>query len=761
MQNQKNQFYDEIDEQEIKLTDYLNIITRYKWLVSITFIIIVISSIIYTARAPRIYKASSKILIEDKMTNDLLMTTFRNKTSAINNNIHILKSRPVIKLTYQIIQNSPQFDKFPINNLDGGSPIGYISSNLTVDTERETELLFINFESTSPIEAKEIVNALAHALKNQDTDYARTEFRNTREFLANQLDNQERQLRNVEEDLRLYKIEHGVSILSEETKSLIEKSSDLSASLSEAITELDVSTKHLDFLKGELTEQDSLLANVNSVLTSPLLEQLKKEIVQKQTQYVNYLTEFEYSKSHPELVALKKAIDQAKSKLNEEIKNTLQVKAGQSDPLMYRSKLTEKISTAQIEKNINESKVVSLKKAVEEYNKKMSILPDTEVELARLERNFKNNEKIYSILMEKYENAKIVEKSKIGSIRIVEEALIPKAPIKPNKKMNIIIAIVLGAGLGIGAALLIHSLDSKIRTFDDVKKAVALPILGTIPLIEVSDEDLDKLETQINNSDGSEKEDLQITRQQIASNLITNYASKSSASEAFRILRTNIISKRKNTDSLSILITSSGPKEGKSTIISNLAATLGQMDAKVVLVDLDLRRPMQHKLFNIDKKHGISEYISEQKNELSDYIKKSKIKNLDLITSGIIPPNPSELLASSNMTKAIAKLKESYDYVMIDSPPVIAVTDSMVLAKKVDILTLAVRVSQADKKVIQRTKELLENIDVKIDGAVINGIRPHSYYSSYEYNYYYYYYYGDEEHKKTKPSILRKNKSIS
>ena len=762
MKDQFNQvkFNEDFEEQEIKLTDYLNIIIRFKWIVASIFLAIFVVSFIYTAKAPRIYKATSKVLLEDKMGSNLLFASMSNKASSINNNIQIIQSFPVMKIANQILSRHEEYKNFPISQIEG-LPESYLKNNLEIDTERETDILIINFESTNPLEAKEAANAAAHALMQEDTDYARIEFKNAREFLANQLDEYDRRLRSTEEELRTYKIEHGISMLSEETQKLIEQSSDMTALLSEAQTELDVANNHLDFLKEELTAQDDFLADVNSVLSSPLIEQLKQETVTLQTQYVNFLTKSEYLPEHPELIALKKSIESAKTKLNEEIQKILLVKSGSADPLMFRSSLIEKISTAQINQNIKSSKVVSLRKAVEKYNERMSLLPDTEVQLARLERNYKINEKTYTMLIEKYEEAKIAEKSKIGKIRIVEEARIPEAPIKPNKKMNMMIAIVLGLGLGIGAALLVHSLDSKIRTFDDVRKYVSLPVLGTIPLIQTDDIELDNIERKIATTKGSERELHKIIYQQVQAKLITNYAPKSSVAEAFRILRTNIISRKKNSDCTTLLITSSGPKEGKSTIQANMATALAQMDAKVILVDLDLRRPMVHTITGIDKEIGISDFLMDKSTQIKSIIKKTNVNNLDVITSGIIPPNPSELLASKRMDEAIESLKEKYDYVLFDSPPVIAVTDSMVMANKVDLLILAIRVDQADKNVVKRTKELLENIKVDIAGVVINGIQPHRYYNNYEYNYYYYYYYGKSEEKKSKNKFFGKNKPLS
>lgn len=758
---QLNQYYESIEEQEIKLSDYIRIVSTYKWLVVFTFLAVFILTIIYTARSPRIYKATSKVLLQEKMTNNLLFTGFSNSASSINNNIQILKSYPVIQLTYQILKRDNDFDTFPISEIEG-SPVEYIKENLSVDTERETDILIINFESISSVEAKAIANAAARALMQQDTDYARVEFRSTREFLAEQLEDNERQLMSSEEELRNFKIENGISMLSQETEQLIEQSAELSAILSSAETELDVSRKHVNYLREELSLQDTFLLDVNTVLTSPLLEQLKTEIVANQTQYVNLLTRLEYSPDHPELVALNKAIESAKKRLNDEIQRISSVNTGSADPLQYRASLIDKISAAEIELNINEAKVTSLQKAVEAYNQKMSVLPDTEIELARLERGFRINEKTYTMLIEKYEEAKIVEQSKVGSIRLVEEALAPEKPIKPNIKMNLLIGIVLGLGLGIGLALLMHSLDSKIRNFDDVRRYVNLPILGTIPLIHIPDSDFDDMEKKINMASTEEKENLEKVLMQMDTKIISNYAPKSSAAESFRILRTNLVAKNKENKSMSILITSAGPKEGKTTIHTNLATTLSQMDAKVILVDLDLRRPRVHSMFHIPKENGISDFLVDKETKLDSFIKKCSVPNLDVITSGYIPPNPSELLASKRMDEAIRLLKEKYDYILFDAPPVIAVTDAMILAKKIDQLYLVVRVAQADKQVIKRAKELLENIGIEISGAVVNGIIPQSYYSSSEYHYYYYYYYGkDKKKKRSNSSRFSKNKSVS
>ncbi|RLD55290.1 MAG: hypothetical protein DRJ01_16850, partial [Bacteroidetes bacterium] len=309
----ENQYPENQEEQEIKLSDYIAIALRYKWLIISIFLIVFASATIYTSKSPRIYRATSMILLEDIISSEFIFSTPSNKNSSINNNIEIVKSIPVLKIAYLILQRDKSYKLFPISNKDKDfNPLGYLKARISVDSKRETDILNIKFDSISRIEAKAAANAVANALKQRNTEYARIEFTNAREFLADQLEEAELRLRSSEEDLRLYKIDNGISILSEETTKLIEQSSDLGAELSSAETELEVVNKHLNYLKGELTKQDSILLDVNSILTSPLIEQLRAEIVANQARYVKLITKPEYSANHPELLSLNQEIESGK-----------------------------------------------------------------------------------------------------------------------------------------------------------------------------------------------------------------------------------------------------------------------------------------------------------------------------------------------------------------------------------------------------------------------------------------------------------------
>lgn len=756
--------FQENQEQEVSLMDYLRIILNYRWLIIGIFLFVMAVTVVYTLNSPKIYEASAKILLEDKSPSQdfMLFSQGLSKTS-INNTIEILKSRPVVNLAFQMVQRYPDFDYFPLvkeQDREFFDPISSISRNIKIETKRETDIITVSYESTSPTEAMVIVNSLSEALMQQNTQNARAEFTNIREFLETQLDAITRRLQNSEEDLRNYKIETGIFQLNQETIKMIEKAAEANANLQSAQAEFEIAQRALDFLQNELAVQDSLLSDVNLSVSTPFIEQLKQEVVRTKSRITTLINNNEYPPDHPEIIRLNRALDNAKNRLDEEIKKTLSIRTGSVDLLGYRNEIIQRIASAQVNENLGYAKVISFQSIVDAYDKRMSTLPDTELELARLQRNYSIDEKIYSILAERYEDAKVAEQAKMGNVRIIERAVMPRIPIKPKKKMNLLIGFVIGIGLGVGAAMMVNSTDTKIRTLDDVERFVKYPVVGTIPYMSINDTEEGKL---INMETGEELVALNQDDSEgkmISARLVSHYAPKSPVAESYRTLRTNIMAK-KQPGSLAMIVSSSGPSEGKSTTLANLAITLAQMKSRVITVDFDLRRPMVHNIYELERNNGSSDYLSDESVKIESVIKASGIPNLDVITSGAIPPNPSELIASERTDQMIRELKERYDYVLFDMPPIIAVTDTMIMAKKVDMLVLVIRVNNTEKSVIQRTKSMLENINIDVTGIVVNGIVHEKYYRGYSYYYYYYYYYYGESKKQQKKSLwaklLRKN----
>ena len=765
MENHQDNLYRESEqlvEQDIDLLGYLRIFLKYKWIILVSLLFVLAISYLYTSRTTRIYQANTRILLETKTQSDMFFMSPVSGNTTINNTIEIIKSRPVLEMTYELLRRYPDFQELPI--AQSANPVKYLRGVQT-EHKRDTDILTISFSSTSPIEASVVPNYVAQALIEQITQYERAELNNIKDFLEDQVEIVSTRLRIAEEDLRVYKIEQGIFLLSEETRALINRSADVEAAYEEAVTERDITTQKIEYLRQELGRQDELFNDVNAIVSSSLIESARAEVVSTQTRITNLVTRNEYPLDHPEIIQLNRQLQNAKDNLNLEIQKVLAVQEGSTDPLAYRGTITEKISLALIDLNIAESKVNALRQTAAEYNIGMSLLPDKEIELARLERSYQINEKIHTMLVEKYEDAKIAVQAKLANIRLLEESSIPTAPIKPNKRLNYLVGLIIGLGLGLGSSLVLHSLDTKIHTLDDMQRTVNLPIFGTIPHIRISESDQVNLMQQLKKAEGDEKAELMETQSLIEARLISHYAPKSPVTESYRTLRTNIIARKKTEGPISIGVTSSAPKEGKTTTIANLAITMAQTESKVVVVDFDLRRPMINNLFNLDKEKGVSDFLIDPESKIEQIIKLTKIPNLHVVTSGHIPPNPSEIISSPRTDLMLRELKERYDYVLIDSPPVIAVTDALILAKKVDMILLVVKVDYVEKDIIKRSKEMISIVESNFTGAIANGIEAHKYYRGYSFYYYYYsnYYYYDEDKSKKKPTkayirkLLRKS----
>ncbi|MBL7108509.1 MAG: polysaccharide biosynthesis tyrosine autokinase [Candidatus Cloacimonetes bacterium] len=739
-----NQF-GESEEEGIKLREYARIIAQHKRIAIAVFIIVIVAGAIYTNNAQRIYRSSGKILLELEKATDLFLTVGGTSRNDLNNQIEVIKSSLVMKRAVRKLQENKQFVNFPI--LSSENPAGALAGGMAIETEREVDIINISFSSTNPAEAQAAVNALIDGYRELDLRYSKSEATTIRKFLEKQLDITSRKLAISEEDLREYKIMNDVFALSDEAKKLTENMLEFETELRINQTDLQVTSEKLKYLKSNLSKLDEKLGSEIVSISTPLIEQLRNRLIENESKLATFLSKENYNLQHPELLALQKENENVKMQMRTEIDKVLQVNEETFSPLDRRQELLTKIINTEADFQIVKAKVTALEKVVENYSLEMMVLPDAELELARLERSKKINEEIYSMLISRYEEAKISEEGKISNIRVLERAFLPKSPISPKVKMNIIISLILGLGLGIGSTMFLDSLNTKIITLSDVERYVKLPILGTIPNIPFYEERLVEIENEINMTSDKEKlKKLRIFQRQLINRFVPQYSPKSPISEAYRTFRTNVVSLMQKPNAKIFLITSSEPKAGKTTTCVNLAITLAQMGAKTLIIDCDLRRPVMHNLFHFEKKNGLSKYLSEKdKMELSTIIHSTEISNLDIIISGKIPANPSELLASKRMNNLVDKLREKYDYIILDTPPIIAVTDPLVIAKKADCIIFVVLAGATQKMVIDRAKQLLQNIGRTPDGVLVNGVQIKKYYGGYGYYYYYYYAYISEE----------------
>lgn len=330
-----------------------------------------------------------------------------------------------------------------------------------------------------------------------------------------------------------------------------------------------------------------------------------------------------------------------------------------------------------------------------------------------LETSLAQYRSTYSTLVANYQQAKLAEAQSINNIVIAEPAVVPIEPIRPRTGTNTLLAAVVGALLALGAAFLIEYLDDTVKTPDDVNRVSGLSTLGAIARLK----------------------DTGATRQ-----IIAWLRTKTPESEAYRTLRTNIQFSSVDKPIRTLLVTSSGPSEGKSTTTANLAVVLAQTGQRVIVVDTDLRRPVQHKVFGIPNNTGLTTaLLNGESISLDGHLQPTEIENLQVLTSGPIPPNPSELLGSHRMTKLIEALSSQADIVIFDSPPVLAVTDAAVMGRQVDGVVLVADAGTTREQALAGATEELRKTGANVLGVALNRLdtRRGGYY-------YYYYYYSDE-----------------
>ena len=320
--------------------------------------------------------------------------------------------------------------------------------------------------------------------------------------------------------------------------------------------------------------------------------------------------------------------------------------------------------------------------------------PEASDQIAAASRAIDLKEETYATLLDQYERNRVREAVLANTLSIIEPAVAPRNPAKPRKDLNIALGLVIGLGGGVALAFLVESLDTTLYSLDQIKKSTSLPILGRVPAAG----------RQAQNSlfDGS-----------------------SPQGEAFRRLRTNLFTLDHDSPLRALLITSAEPREGKSTIVSNLAYAVAQSGRQVVVVDAHLRLPTLHKIFDLTNRIGLSSVL-EGNIPLEEAMQETKITGVHVLTSGPLPPNPAELLSSPQMNVLIERLTRHYDMLLLDTPSVLAVTDAAALARSADGVLLIVERAQARQETVRAATQQLADVKAQSIGVVVNRSQPDS-----------------------------------
>jgi len=637
-------------------------------------------------------------------------------------------------LSFKLLSDSFQKgDTVRFSIADPVRAAGRIQAATTVGPVKGANIIRISTRNTSPVLAARIANELANQYLRQNLAYARGEARSAREFIEEQLAVAADTLRDAEQKLKEYKEKTKLILLDEDAKESIQTLAKFEADLEEAKMARREDERRLSLLRSQLTGEGAFakyksVAASPTVSSNPVVARLKSRLSDLEIRRAQLLKE--YTELHPDVVEAENEIETVKEELAKSTRQVLETGPSATD-LVYQS-IVSGIIEAETQMSALGARISALGEVIESYSARLEDLPQKEITLARLTRRKEVGEKVYTMLLTKLEEARISEAMKVGNIRIVDNAVAPERPILPKKKRTTMLGALGGLIIGIGLALFLEYLDTSLKTGEEIEKDLKLSFLGSIPSV--------RGEKRAASRDGGGP---------LASLLITHFEPRSLIAEAYRTVRTNLQYVQFDRRCRTVLFTSPLPEEGKSTSLANISITLSQLGLKTLIVDSDLRRPVQHSMFGVERSPGLTGLLMNEAG-LDRVIVRTEHENLFLLPAGPIPPNPSELLGSERMTRLLDELSKRFEYVLFDSPPVLAVTDAAVLSGKADGVVLVVRSEKTDRRAAAQAARLLKNARARLLGAILNDVKTGNY--SYHYRSYYHYY-GDE-----KPTRSRRRK---
>ncbi len=724
---------------ELNLRDYLRVLRKRKIIVIFAAISLGFFSFLFaTLQKPiPLYRAVSSVKIEKSatMAGLYLETITYGETSNLDTQAAIIKSIPIMefvakkmglideKLTPEEIRKEAQY----INRVLG------LRSQVNTSIEGYTNIINIEAVDSNPKFAQQLANTTAEVYKEQNTLEKNKRIIEAKKYIEEQLKVIGEKVTIAQENLRVFREANRMVTIESQT--------------SETLRLLNESEKDYAYVKQEKAEIKALIGELKkqkalpkekvegfyAEKVGPIFSSLNTKLVDLYAQ--RDLLLMDYNENHPEIRVMDAKIDKV-------ISNMINHLEDQAKRLQEK----EQFLSDQIEKT----------------KEKFNALPRLGFELEKIEHELTVNKSLYASLKEKQQEVLISEAEKIEEVTIVRPALTPRAPINPPTTIRTTaIGMVVGLILGLVMAFIFETMDTSIGTIEDVEGFLGVPVLGVIPFIRPEEIE----ETLVSKEGISERGG---TLPERYTRLITHFAPKSTLSESFRTLRTSVKFLCLEKGIKTLLFSSSSAGEGKSTASTNLAVTFAQIGSKTLLVEADLRKPVISRFFGIEREPGLSDII------LGSYDWKETVRtvtdimmgnlsmeeimltpgfdNLNIITSGSIPPNPAEIINSQRMTEFITQVKAAYDVVIFDTAPILPAADAVILGSKVDGIVIVYRVGKIARGALKRAKMQMDHIKANVLGIVLNGLKPEVSSDYQHYGYYRYYSYGgDKGGKETLP----------
>ncbi len=720
---------------EPHLLDYLIILRKHQWLI-LTFLLTVVTVVtIASFKMKPVYVASARVEVDREAQNQLHFQDsdpydeYADIENYIETQSKILQSETLALQTiksldlgrYSEFGGQPNSLHMPTGATLQKRPaiLGAFLGNLSIKRVANTRLIEVSFEAEDPQLAATVVNT---HLQNFIEQNFRSRYEATTQasnWLSSELEELRIKMEKSEDARIAYEKQNQIWTVDEKQNIATQKLADVNKSLTDAQTEL---------LQKQAMYQLAHSGSVDSipmVRDSTVLQDLVKQQDLFDENYAEAVNQF-----GPNYPKVQRIAAQQKKGL-EAIEREKQAIVGRIDAEYHDA----------------QGRVQLLSQALEQQKSEANDMAQKLVEYNILVHDAESNKQLYDGLLQKLKEASISAGLRSSNIRIVDPALAPVTPSRPQKTRNIMLAFLVGLVGGIGLALFREYLDNTVKSPDDIESLTGLPSLAVVPsYANLNGHSRTPALVAGGTGDGTKE---------VRVELLAYSQPKSQISEAFRALRTSLLLSQADRPPQVVLVTSALPREGKTTAAVNLAVTLAQLGDRTLLVDSDLRKPGIRRALNLKsgQEYGLSSFLAGVASLDESTIPHLGIENLSALPTGPIPPSPADLLSSHRMRDAIAYLRTQYKFIVIDSPPIMAATDAVILSAQVDGVLLVVRSGETPKEAFTRCRDLLNGVKCRLLGVVLNAVdssAPDYYYSYRYYPYAYGYGYGEERKKSSK-----------
>jgi len=735
-------FYQQPPAHDSGVGEYLRILIKRKWVVISCLVTIFSVVAVASLKTTRVYEAGGTIAINkpDTTLNFQNSATFSldyYDPAELDTEVKILQSD---LLALQVIRElnldrrpeiAGQAPPPPSASLDlapdplqsdpvrASSMIGGFKSNLKVTLSPNTRIIEVHYRSPDPQMAANVVNTLMQTYVENNFKARFESTMQASDWLSKQLVDLQMKVETSQEKLVRYQKEHEILGADEKQNITMEKLDELNKELTQA--ESERMDKEALYRLVDSGDPDAIASSASAIEDSgagpqsstALLGTLRAKEADLKIQSAELSTQF--GPAYPKLKELNNQLKEIDAQLQAEMRKVAAKVKGQYNSALQRENMLHD----------------ALEKQKQEANK----LNESAIQYQLLKREVDTNRQLYEGLLQKLKEAGVSAGLKSNNLRVLDSARPPSYPIEPNIPRNLVFAIVLGLASGVGLAFLIEGLDNTVRTTEQAQLISGVASLGMIPLGSKSARE------------GPNPKRLVIATSKEAVELVTQVRPQSQMAESYRALRTSLLLSNIGAPPKVIMVTSALPQEGKTTTSINTAVVLAQKGVRVLLIDADLRRPSIHKTLGMGPHSGLSNVLTGS-TTLDDAITRTTIHpNLFVLPAGTPPPNPAELLASSNMRDVLNQLRERFDHIVIDTPPSLSVTDAVVLSPRADAVVLVIRSGQTTKQALRRSRDTLLQVNAKVVGVLLNAVDLTSpdYYYYYEYRGKYASYYRDED----------------